>query len=365
MKVSVLINNHNYGRYIAEAIESVLNQTYKDIELIIVDGDSSDESRDVVNSYVKKYPKLITFLQKTTSGQADAINIGYQLSKGDIICLLDSDDYFYPNKIEKIVEYHKHNDTIATSYKCKYTDNMLAGIKFEEDYLSNRKELLKNYGYINTYGITTSCLSMNRKMADKILPIPTRFITYADYYIKLMSVYYGQFKVIDEPLTYYRIHKKQETFKDSFTMDELIEAVILPTFQEANSRLEKLGMEKISMFTPFNISQGFSLANPHMRLKKGLKAAIYGSGSYADKIYELTNALGVEYIFCIDSFSDKWGKLWKNIPIVSPAEVKERRSEVDIIIIASSYEKEVIKKLVEQGLKEDEDFVCVRSFPFN
>lgn len=91
--VSILMPNYNYGRYIGEAIESVLRQTYPHWELIICDDGSTDNSCEVVKRYQDKDSR-IKLIQKENGGMASALNAAYRECKGDIICLLDSDDVF-------------------------------------------------------------------------------------------------------------------------------------------------------------------------------------------------------------------------------------------------------------------------------
>jgi len=97
--VSVIINNYNYGRYLGQAIDSVLTQTYPNIEVIVVDDGSTDGSQEIIKSYGDK---IISVL-KANGGHASTFNAGFAVSKGDIICLLDSDDMFFSTKVAEIV----------------------------------------------------------------------------------------------------------------------------------------------------------------------------------------------------------------------------------------------------------------------
>ena len=102
--VSVLINNYNYGQFIEDAIESVLSQSYKNIELIVVDDGSTDDSK----AKIMRFANRVTAIFQHNSGQASAFNAGFAASHGDIIAFLDADDYFLPEKIEKIVSLCLH-----------------------------------------------------------------------------------------------------------------------------------------------------------------------------------------------------------------------------------------------------------------
>ena len=97
--VSVIIGNYNYDYFLPEAINSVLQQTYRNFELIVVDDGSTDNSREVIESYGEK---IIAVFQPN-GGQGAAFNVGINRAKGEIVCFLDADDYYYPDKLRKIV----------------------------------------------------------------------------------------------------------------------------------------------------------------------------------------------------------------------------------------------------------------------
>ena len=98
-KISVIIPNFNYGNYLEEAILSVLNQSYPAIELIIIDGGSTDNSIEII----KKYESSVNYwVSEKDSGQADAINKGLKVCTGDYVCFLNSDDAFIGKTLESI-----------------------------------------------------------------------------------------------------------------------------------------------------------------------------------------------------------------------------------------------------------------------
>lgn len=99
MLVSVLIPNYNYARFLPEAIESVLSQTYPRIETIVVDDGSTDNSRSVIDSY---HDRVIS-VHKTNGGQTSALNAAFERCSGDLISFLDADDAFESEKVERVV----------------------------------------------------------------------------------------------------------------------------------------------------------------------------------------------------------------------------------------------------------------------
>ena len=99
--ISVVINNYNYARFLNEAIESVLNQDFpsEEFEVVIVDDGSTDNSREILRKYNNKRFQIVF---QNNQGQAAAITLGIAKAKGEVICLLDSDDVWKPKKISTI-----------------------------------------------------------------------------------------------------------------------------------------------------------------------------------------------------------------------------------------------------------------------
>lgn len=97
--VTALIVNYNYGRFLAEAIESALAQTYPRLEVLVMDDGSTDDSREVL----RRYEGRVRTILKANGGQASALNAGIAAARGEIICFLDSDDAWSPGKVAAVV----------------------------------------------------------------------------------------------------------------------------------------------------------------------------------------------------------------------------------------------------------------------
>lgn len=94
MKVSVIVPNYNHAKYLRERIESILSQTYKDFELIILDDASTDNSREIILEYAGKFPAIITSFNEQNSGNpGKQWNRGVQLARGEFIWIAESDDF--------------------------------------------------------------------------------------------------------------------------------------------------------------------------------------------------------------------------------------------------------------------------------
>jgi glycosyltransferase involved in cell wall biosynthesis len=114
-KVSVIIPAYNRYAYIRRAIESVLNQSYKDIELIVVDDGSTDNTREILEDYE---PRMLLLEHEggANKGQSAAINLGLQNAQGEYIAILDSDDCWETNKIELQIAYLQQNPDVGLVY---------------------------------------------------------------------------------------------------------------------------------------------------------------------------------------------------------------------------------------------------------
>ncbi|MBI3011711.1 MAG: glycosyltransferase [Candidatus Omnitrophica bacterium] len=95
--ISVIIPNHNYGRYLGQAIESVLGQSYSRVEVIVVDDGSTDDSMEVL----RRFGDRIRWLQQPRQGVSAARNRGIQATRGELIAFLDSDDVWHPEKLAR------------------------------------------------------------------------------------------------------------------------------------------------------------------------------------------------------------------------------------------------------------------------
>ena len=114
--VSVVIPNFNYGHFLPECIESVITQSYRDWEIIVVDDNSTDNSRDIVRHYIQRHPdRQITLHVNSTgpSGTPTPINIGIRLMRGDYFSWLSSDDIFEPNKLETQIRFLESNPNVG------------------------------------------------------------------------------------------------------------------------------------------------------------------------------------------------------------------------------------------------------------
>lgn len=117
MKISIITVAFNSASTIRDTIESVLSQTNNDIEYIIVDGKSNDNTVEIIKSYESMFNGRLHWISEPDKGLYDAMNKGIQMATGDIIGIINSDDFYHRNDIiEKIAEVFVKDDTIQATF---------------------------------------------------------------------------------------------------------------------------------------------------------------------------------------------------------------------------------------------------------
>lgn len=201
---SILIANYNNGKYIAECLDSVLNQDYPNIEIILVDDSSTDESLAIIQPYLKKYPNLKFFKNETNLGVGYAKKRCIDEANGVFLGIVDADDKIELHAVSAMAAEHVTHPNASLIYSnLYYCDSSLnvTGLKkikqvplkqydfFNQDGYISHFTTFKKAAYLKTKGINT-----NLKRADD-----------QDLFCSLYDV--GDAILIDKPLYYYRIHK--------------------------------------------------------------------------------------------------------------------------------------------------------------
>ena len=200
MKASVVIANYNNAKFIQDCINSLNSQTYNNIEIIFFDDNSSDNSINIIEKF--KNVKVIKNKVQTNFGsinQMNAFKKAVELSSGDVIFFLDSDDYFEINKVEKIINLFLNDNDKMIIYDFP--------IKLENGKKTIQKinnKLFKTYwDYIHP----TSCISIRKKFINKVFETTNNNVftnIWFDLRVSLFSKYLHNYDVIKENLTYYR-----------------------------------------------------------------------------------------------------------------------------------------------------------------
>lgn len=196
---------YNSARYLSEAIESCLDQTYRKFELIIIDDGSNDDSKEIIEFYWRKYPDKIKvhFFQKN-QGAAAARNKGIKMARGDYLVFADSDDIQDKERIQQIIESIKRDKVDMVFNNCLMIDE-------------NGQSLGKDLGFPeilnNSNGLLLSLqrnyfwTSLATVKNDRLVYFDESLMRSEDYDLFLKLLFHGwKFTFIKEPLVKYRIH---------------------------------------------------------------------------------------------------------------------------------------------------------------
>lgn len=202
--ISVITPVYNHGHYLTEALKSVVNQTYKNLEIIIVDDGSTDDTPEVCKTLVGMDPriKVITQLNK---GPSAARNKAIAASHGDFICLFDADDVLFPNRIAtqyEVLEKNPGIDLVYTAIIMVDNKGHPCGELHGKDYLPEDFLALMFFRNI----IPNSNTILARRECFSAHPYNEKFIHAEDYELMMRLAHIYKFKYIDIPLTYYRRH---------------------------------------------------------------------------------------------------------------------------------------------------------------
>ncbi len=265
--VSIIINNYNYSRFLSYAIDAALAQTYPSLEVIVVDDGSLDNSREVIASYGNQVIAVL----KENGGQASALNAGFKASKGDIICLLDADDIFLPNKAAVIVDFFEKNPSIdwvfneslpMTSEDISQVElTSIMNPSLDINHQDNLQIIDFRNNIINAelpnFTPSTSNLCFSRKILEKIFPLPEikgfSGLAICDLYLKYVAVGIGTGYSSKKNLGIFRIHNNNRYTTQEINNKRSIDAEILmvsgywilvkfPSFSKLSEKLFSKGL---------------------------------------------------------------------------------------------------------------------------
>ena len=202
MKISILISSYNKGAYIDECLQSCLNQTYRDFEIILLDNYSNDNTDSVLNKYYKDITikKELKVSNYSAVNQIDLLKKAFLISQGEVVCLLDADDLFEENKLMNINKVFSQNNKLNLIFD---KPKILIGNNTHKFKL---KKKLSKYVWPTTH--PTSSLSIKRSFLKTLFENET-FKSYPlleiDFRITSLSKMINKdFIIVNEKLTTYR-----------------------------------------------------------------------------------------------------------------------------------------------------------------
>jgi glycosyltransferase involved in cell wall biosynthesis len=208
--VTVFVNTYNHEAFIAEALESVYAQeglARIDWEVLVVDDGSTDRTPDVIR---EQFPS-VRYIRKTNGGQATAFNRGLEEAEGEIIAFLDGDDWWHPRKLARVLQVFREEPEVGA------VGHGIVEVYEEEDrerplapdrplwVTLDSVEAARTFRNHKSF-LGTSRFAARRSVLEQITPVPTDLVVEADEYLFTLAPALSDVVILDEPLTYYRLH---------------------------------------------------------------------------------------------------------------------------------------------------------------
>ncbi len=202
--ISVYIVNKNYDKYLKQAIKSVLVQSFKSRELIIVDDGSSDSSKKIIEKYKKKNLCSVIY-NKSTKGLIKSSNIAIKVARGEYVVRLDADDYFDPNALSVLYDSIIKERNTALVYSDYYL------IDSKNNILSLERQILRKNKRLSHLPVLAACCLIKKNALFSVNLYDEKFSRQDGYDIWYKLLNNFQFKHVSLPLFYYRRHEKNLT----------------------------------------------------------------------------------------------------------------------------------------------------------
>jgi len=237
--VSIIISNYNYEHFLREAVDSALNQTYSNLEVIVVDDGSTDDSRKVIASYGDRIVPIL----KENGGQSSACNAGFRASKGEIAIFLDADDALLPDTVCRVVSAFRSRPGVAkVQYRHLLVDangkptGAIVPLVMESGDLRQQLLELSGYSWPSTSGnaFTTEALHW-------IMPIPENvYRGIPDIYLCNLSAVLGEVISLEKPGVLRKVHGMNNYYDPTVLIDLNLVRKVLLAIDDIHMRMKHL-----------------------------------------------------------------------------------------------------------------------------
>ena len=296
-KITALIPTYNCERYICDAIDSVLAQTYPVHEVIVVDDGSADKTESVL----ARYGTRIKYIRQANAGPPAARNTGIARATGDFIALLDSDDMWLPEKLERQVKYlEKHVECGLVYTDMKTFDD--TGIIEESVKVTRNLTLPSGHIFPQVFAETlfqTSAVLIRKTCVDAVGTFDASLRMGDDYELFMRIARHYELGYVDQPLVLYRQHPSQGTRTWGKQLQQGVpwEFLVLKKIVDAYpAMIEELGRSKVRqrLSKPyFAIAYACLAEGDHKNARKLLRGALrYWPGNLGYLRYYLMSFLG-------------------------------------------------------------------------
>tara|TARA_B100000212_G_scaffold288078_1_gene229053 strand:- start:2245 stop:3153 length:909 start_codon:yes stop_codon:yes gene_type:complete len=260
--ISIVIPSYNQGCYLEETINSILNQKYPNIQLIIIDGESDDNTTDIARNYSES---IDYFISEKDSGQANALNKGFLVARGDICAYINSDDIYLDNIFWKISDKY-----LKEKFKWICSD-VLIGASVDDSKVWEPKTISYESfcveQTIGQQGVFWENNSLKKPWFDENLQYAMDHKFFLSLYKKFGPPHY-----LKEKGSFFRIHKNSKTSKFQEILFKERKIITLNEANHANSGVQKrkIMLERKRLNLKIQISQKFSIMAKKLEFKSKL-----------------------------------------------------------------------------------------------
>ncbi len=361
VKISIITVCRNSVNTIEQTLCSVVNQSYKNVEYIVIDGGSDDGTLDII----RKYEARISYwISEPDRGIYDAMNKGIEKASGDVVAFLNSDDWYETETLNYVARQFTNPNIQVLSGRMYY-------------WIGDRREIICRHDY--DFHLTMAC-SHPATFVRKYL-----FERYGKFDIKyaISGDHEWLLRIYNEgiPYTYCKeiftnMRHGGASCKNEFLSRYESQLVSLSAALDLKAKHKINEDEYCDMVHRINIFRsnlicgytgnivinekkivcGGELKNYMMHMFPKESYALFGSGGAAKRCIDFMNQMEKKVSCIYDNDSCKWGKVCEGIRILSPGEIK--KGEYEIIVTSERYEEEITEQLERKGLVKNLDFMC-------
>jgi glycosyltransferase involved in cell wall biosynthesis len=234
--ISVIIPTYNHGQFIEEAVESVLAQTYKNFEVIVVDDGSTDNTREIL----KKYERGITYIFQNNKGVSSARNHGLSIAKGEVIAFLDSDDVWLPEKLSSQLKIMQGEHSIGLVGCGSYVMDYLGNVEREwvPKHYKSQEEFLQQLSIRNILH-NPSCMLVKKECFNRagFFNECLQFGEDWDMWLRIAKHYKVDFA--ERPLMKFRKHGFSKSYKRVKIIESNITKIIRDNLSQDQERIKR------------------------------------------------------------------------------------------------------------------------------
>lgn len=352
--ISIIIPAYNHSLYIENCLDSIINQTYENIELIILNDGSTDDTNEKILNYENKLNnrfKRYKYINKENEGICKTLNLGLSISKGKYIIPFASDDVMYPERVEKQIDFLEKNSHYGMVYTDgydirsddylntdnRYDDNLL----FSQDMDFAEGDLF-DYIIDNVFLLPVITTCMKRECYKKVGFYDESILSEdIDMLIRISKHY--EIGYIKEPLTIHRLHGRNSG-RNSTILEQSVKTLIVK-YGKSDLLNDEQKQRLILLFEKVIGVINLSKINNYI---KGKKVIAWGTGMSYQRFKSNYNA---DIDFFIDSDIKKQGKLIDDKYVYPPSKLLEINKGEYYVFVLSQFYKEIYHQLETYGFE--------------